>query len=350
MSKTKRNTKYYAVKYVTRKYKGVIFEDYSSVRCQKFLKGKELGYKVFTSSEEAVAYLGCKITKVHFIKREEQKSRNCLLCEKPFIGKTKLCPSCNKKRKIYSLSAGSIVTLKMFHQDQDIFALLEKYPNIRNEIQSTTKKMRAEIRKSRSTELKSINYQNHYFLKDEKDIPPYIINFMQKQPDKKLQGIEGLPTSLKVYYICSRCQKEQCQDIKSLMSGHGHDCESLLSSGEAIVQAYLDSIGIEYKTQYETLRCINPITKRIMPYDIQLENYQIIIEVQGNQHYEYIPYFHGTLDNYEYQQQKDKFKKEFAENAGFLVCYINYKQIISGEFKDLIMKSIQKFKKTEIFT
>jgi len=336
----KRPLKYYAAKYSSRKYKGIIFEDYNSTRCRKFLKNKNLKYKVFESSEEAIAYLGLHKSKIMFMKGQEERAQNCLICEKPFHGKTKLCPSCNRKRKKCSLSVGSAVTLSTFHPGKDIFTLLEQNPYLHSELRLTTKKMRAEFRKARSAELKSDEYQNHFFIKDEKNIPSYIISFMQKHPDKKLQGVEGTPMSLKVYYTCERCGKEQCQDAKKLLMGYGHNCEKLISSGEAVVQSYLDEAGIKYKTQYETLKCTNPITGRIMPYDFQLEDYNIIIEVQGEQHYSYSPYFHGTLENFEYSQWRDKFKGIFAEKMGFFICYIDYDQIASGAFKDIIVEAI----------
>ena len=73
-----------------------------------------------------------------------------------------------------------------------------------------------------------------------------------------------------------------------------------------------------------------------MPYDFELTTYRIIIEVQGKQHLEYIPYFHGSEENYQYQIWKDQYKKNFAEKNGYSVLYLTYQEIQNGLYKKLI--------------
>lgn len=89
----------------------------------------------------------------------------------------------------------------------------------------------------------------------------------------------------------------------------------------------------EYNTQYKTLKCINPLTNHQLPYDIEVIGEKILIEIQGDQHYKFIEYFHGTKENFEYQQYKDKYKKEFAENLGYTMIYLSYPEIENGDFK-----------------
>ena len=70
------------------------------------------------------------------------------------------------------------------------------------------------------------------------------------------------------------------------------------------------------KTQRKTLKCVNSITGYPLPYDIERPALKIIIEIQGEQHNKYIEYFHGTIENFYYQQRKDAYKKAYAEKNG----------------------------------
>ena len=77
-----------------------------------------------------------------------------------------------------------------------------------------------------------------------------------------------------------------------------------------------------------------------MPYDIEIVDKKLLIEIQGNQHLEYIEYFHGTIENFYYQQRKDSYKKRFAEHKGYKLIYIYYDEIKDGSFKDKLKKYV----------
>ena len=82
--------------------------------------------------------------------------------------------------------------------------------------------------------------------------------------------------------------------------------------------------------------CRNPITGGQLPYDIEIPILKIVIEVQGPQHYQYIPYFHGSEENFHYQQRKDDYKRRYAEKHGYQVIYIDYADIGSGKYQQLL--------------
>lgn len=89
------------------------------------------------------------------------------------------------------------------------------------------------------------------------------------------------------------------------------------SKGERLVERYLKFLGVDYVTQYNTLCCINPKTGKQLPYDFELPNEKIIIEVQGEEHYKYIKAFHKDYAEFEYQQYRDTVKREFATENGY---------------------------------
>jgi hypothetical protein len=70
--------------------------------------------------------------------------------------------------------------------------------------------------------------------------------------------------------------------------------------------------------------CINPQTGLYLPFDILIPPYYenskyIFVEVQGHQHYRFASMWHKTQEDFEYQQYKDKIKKNFAEENGIYI-------------------------------
>lgn len=274
--------------------------------------------------------------------------RTCLLCEKPFKGKTKLCPLCNKKRinaEGKKISIWTLIAIKELRPTQDPFELIKRSPFIVSDVyRMVPKKQRGEIRHERIIHYQSDRYKATPYRKTDK-VPDYIKEFMKGDPSKVLVGIEGDKRNPLIYYLCARCNQEQCQSYLDLQIGRGHNCDSVKSSGEAIIERFLSEHNIEFVTQFKTLRCTNPRTDKVMPYDIQITMVPLIIEIQGRQHYCFTPYFHGTEENFKYSQFKDQFKKSYAERHGYHILYINYDQIKSGEYQKMILDKLEQLKK-----
>ncbi len=128
-----------------------------------------------------------------------------------------------------------------------------------------------------------------------------------------------------------------CMSYQELQKNHGsHHYECLMPSGKVEVKNYLISRGIRFSSQHDTLICINPLTGFSLPYDFQIDDYRLIIEVQGQQHLKYIPYFHASEQDFEYQKYKDRVKKEFALKSGYKMLYIYYSEIVKGTYKEKI--------------
>ena len=121
----------------------------------------------------------------------------------------------------------------------------------------------------------------------------------------------------KVYYSYKKYGKEERYKYSILKTIGNHTCDIKKSSGETIIEDYLKIQKIKYKTQGDTLKYKNPETKHNLPYNFELTVYKIIIEVQGEQHREFIEYFHGTYDNFEYQLRRNKYKKDNAIKHGY---------------------------------
>ena len=68
--------------------------------------------------------------------------------------------------------------------------------------------------------------------------------------------------------------------------------------------------------------------------DFYNANKKIAIEVQGQQHFKYVPFFHGNRANYLGQIKRDYKKIEFCELNKIKLIEIYPKDILSKEFFD----------------
>lgn len=263
----------------------------------------------------------------------------CPLCEQPHKNKTQLCSNCNKKAKDLSnkipyikkkASISKLLWLKKMYNTYDVFELLYRKPSLYWD--GSNKNDRKELKRSIREYHRSDIYKQENYNKWQKEIPSYIINEMKKHTSKEFLTISGDKINPNIHYVCKLCNEEQSQKFNDIKKNKGHKCNSSKSTGEIVIETYLkDKFNI--KTQFDTLKCINPITKRQLPYDIEISDLKIIIEIQGEQHLKYIEYFHGSIENFHYQQRKDNYKKRFAESKGYKVIYIYYDEIKNGNYK-----------------
>lgn len=281
-------------------------------------------------------------------KKEESVTQKnfkiCVICDRPHKAKTETCNTCNRKKKAlnqklkykginykHGFSNSKIVYLKQIYKVDDIIDYLME--DVRRCFMTghSTKKERNELKK----EIKRDNCEqkHHDFEKWTECIPAYIKQFMSIHPLKEFLTLSGKKSDPNIHYICKKCGEEQAQLYSEMLNNKSHNCKSNRSSGEAIVEHYLSQY-FSIKRQRETLQCINPITNRVMPYDIEIPELKVIVEIQGQQHLEFIPYFHGTIENFHYQQRKDSYKKRFAEKCGYTVIYIYYDELKNGTFKN----------------
>lgn len=286
---------------------------------------------------------------------------NCLVCGRPFKQQqgrnntrkaTALCRSCKGRQKsirsrvkyitngeIRSISADELVYIKQYFRCSDPFDYMIAHPEAIFEAKKSadTGLAQRQLRKNR---------KNIINLADYAVTPLYIKRLLGN--DKELMKIEGDPRDPRITFRCKRCGDDFTMRYKTLTKHKGHNCTALVSTGEIVVQGYLTELGVQYLTQRSTLKCINPETGYVMPYDFELPQNKIIIEVQGEQHRSFIERFHADMDGFEYQKWKDAYKKQFAMQAGYTFLEIWYSDIESGKYKKIISAAIAKSIKTQI--
>lgn len=101
---------------------------------------------------------------------------------------------------------------------------------------------------------------------------------------------------------------------------------------------------------------INPKTNFPLPFDNEIVELKLIIEVHGKQHYEITGFTQLTAKHYnttpkyelKYQKWKDKYKKEYALKNGYYFLEIPYWTEIDNTYQSLIDSKIKKILKEAV--
>ena len=108
-----------------------------------------------------------------------------------------------------------------------------------------------------------------------------------------------------------------------------------ISKGEDEIYSYLIKEKIDFIKEYRFADCFY---KRSLPFDFYLPEYNIIIEYNGEQHYEPVKIF-GGKKKYEETILRDKIKQDYCKNHNIKLIIIPYwdfkniKNILDNEFR-----------------
>lgn len=329
---------YYAVKY---KKKKQIFS--MKGRYEDFLKKyPNAQHKIFENIDDAQIWINSKSSQSVAI-------RKCVICNRS-LGKKKgwYCASCiTKSKKIndflqnkynlkYPISKTSVAKLaQIYNNENDIFDYLYKNPESIFTLFKSSEEDKKELRENYK-EQKNVNKTLN-----ENYIPKYIKTFFQDNEKLIFISASGTDKQPNIKCRCAKCNKEFTAPFEKLKTSNMHSCDYNLSTGEFLVKKYLEENKINFATQFNTLKCINPKTKHILPYDFEIKERKIIIEVQGQQHEKYIEFFHSSEEAFEYQKYKDEFKKEFALKNGYEFVEIFYKDLDNKNYKKILDEKIK---------
>lgn len=118
-----------------------------------------------------------------------------------------------------------------------------------------------------------------------------------------------------------------------IIHGQSHcpKCRTQQSLGSKKIERYLKEKEIEYLIEY-------PLKDSKQRFDFFLPQYNIAIEYNGKQHYEYIKFFHKTLEGFEQYKMRDLKKEEYCKNNNIKLIKISYKEdnLIATIIDDII--------------
>lgn len=122
-------------------------------------------------------------------------------------------------------------------------------------------------------------------------------------------------------------------------------CSHKYSKNEQIFGDYLDSLGIKYIREFRINSC-----KDIMPlpFDFKLSDYNILIEIDGQQHYEPVTFGGCSKEvaqlHFECVKKHDKIKTDYCKQWNISLLRISYLEIEDGTYKQKLQDFITSHK------
>ncbi len=136
-----------------------------------------------------------------------------------------------------------------------------------------------------------------------------------------------------IHYICPRHEDAgiQLKTANSFINNKGCPlCRE--SKGERSIRSYLNEHHIGF-IQWKTFEGLRGTNGGKLSYDFFIQDYNLLIEFQGLQHYQESPMFHKENASimFEKQQEHDRRKREYATKEGYTLLEIPYNKIKNVE-------------------
>lgn len=111
---------------------------------------------------------------------------------------------------------------------------------------------------------------------------------------------------------------------------NGNGCKQCnTSKGEAKIAKTLSKLGKSFTTEYQFDDCKN-IKK--LRFDFYLDEYNLLIEYDGLQHFQPVDFF-GGIDGYEERKKCDEIKNNFCKNNNINLLRISYCEDVEQKIK-----------------
>lgn len=72
-------------------------------------------------------------------------------------------------------------------------------------------------------------------------------------------------------------------------------------------------------------------------FDFYLPQYNILVEVQGRQHYEFVGHFHCDIDGFKNAKKRDNLKVRYAQENNMALVVVDYDEYVT---KELLLKKM----------
>jgi len=143
---------------------------------------------------------------------------------------------------------------------------------------------------------------------------------------------------VKIDIICNECLTVFSQiplnHISKYNTNGCPDCYS--STREKIIMNWLDRNKIRYKKEKTFDTCKNPETNYKLRFDFYLEDFGVLLEHHGKQHFKLVKHFSKTKKGLEELQKRDLIKKNWAKENGFKYFMIAYDEDIIKRMEEII--------------
>lgn len=146
----------------------------------------------------------------------------------------------------------------------------------------------------------------------------YVKECKEKGLDLPIEDYKG--TNVKIKHKCS---KGHIYEQRPHIHLQGNGCTLCNESqGERFIRYYLDKHNIKYKSQkkFKDLK-----DKTYLSYDFYLPNYSILIEYQGQQHFQSVSFNGKDYSDLDKQKHHDRLKQRFAKENEYRLLRPTYK-------------------------
>ena len=109
------------------------------------------------------------------------------------------------------------------------------------------------------------------------------------------------------------------------------------SKGEKRIENFLINKNINFISQKRFSNCK---LKRELPFDFYLPDYNLLIEYNGEQHYNYGTLFNNTFDDFLKLKHRDWLKRKFAKDNNIKLLTISYKKY--NFLEDILLDATKK--------
>jgi hypothetical protein len=136
-------------------------------------------------------------------------------------------------------------------------------------------------------------------------------------------------TEKKFWWKCSVCDSSYLSSVSKRTGDDARGCPFCVESRlEQRIKRFLDANNIFYifQKRFDECRDVNPL-----PFDFFIENYNILCEAQGKQHYKPIKFF-GGVDSFNIRIKHDQMKRGFCKIKNIKLIEIPYWDFNNIEF------------------
>jgi hypothetical protein len=148
------------------------------------------------------------------------------------------------------------------------------------------------------------------------------------------EKVNYITCEVKVEIICKE-HGSFFQNPRDHVKGHGCPICNY-SHGEREIWKFLKESGVSFIPQYTFEDCRGDYKE--LPFDFYLPDMNILIEYDGEGHFEYIPGFHSSRREFERTQRYDRIKDEYAVMKRIKLLRVSYKDNL-GEFLNRIKEN-----------
>lgn len=116
------------------------------------------------------------------------------------------------------------------------------------------------------------------------------------------------------------------------------------SKGILKIKKVLDNLDLSYEAEKKFSDCYGKSIHKLLPFDIYIEDLNLIIEYDGKQHFEPVDFF-GGQESFERNKRNDRIKNDYCNSNNISMIRISYKQ--RKNIEEIIRENVQRLEKGE---